>query len=191
MSPMGKTFQVAFQVLSQAVKIGRRIHVIPAGKQEELIAGQFVQGLLQDDVSAPTHTFKKVFSGLGKRQQGITPVFHRTDHHREPGQLFQRFLDMRQWQRGTIDSQKNHSTRTSGNHLIGVPHPLTQVFTLLMMHVNRFREFVLLDKEFPFNLGAVREKQIPSNAETGGPIQRIQQQGLMKLQATLWSQKGF
>ncbi len=95
MSPLGKTFQVAFQVLSQAAKIGRRIHVIPAGKQKELIGGQFVQGFLQDDVSAPTHTFKKLFSGLGKRQQGVTPVFHRTDHHRKPGQLFQGFLDMR------------------------------------------------------------------------------------------------
>ena len=191
MSPPGKTFQVAFQFLSQAAEIGWRIHVIPAGKQKELISGQFTQGFLQDDVSAPTHTFKKLLSGLRKRQQGVTPIFHRTDNHRKPGQLFQRFLDMRQRQRGTIDSQKNHSIRTSGNHIIGIPHPLTQVVTLLMMHLNRFREVMLLDKEFPFNLGAVREKEISRIAERSGPIQRVQQQCLMKLKATLWSQKGL
>ena len=191
MNSLGKTVKLPPQILFQAAKIGRRIHVIPAGKQKELISGQFAQGFLQDDVSAPTHTFKKLLSGLRKRQQGVTPIFHRTDNHRKPGQLFQRFLDMRQRQRGTIDSQKNHSIRTSGNHLIGVPHPLTQVVTLLMMHLYRFREVVLLDKEIPFSLGAVREKEISSNTETSSPIQRVQQQGLMKLKATLWSQNGL
>jgi len=60
-----------------------------------------------------------------------------------------------------------------------------------MMHLNRFRDVVLLDKEIPFSLGAVREKEISGNTETSSPIQRVQQQGLLQLQATLWSQNGL